>query len=510
MRIRLVYLTFALSLFAPFTTLAQDITQPHPGSDSIPVTGTLPVIYVNTVDSVPITQKETYIDASMWIDAKGIEGFESVGSEEKPLALGIRGRGNASWLYDKKPYKLKLDKKTALLGMPKSKHFALLNHAPSQEALNEVISFELGKRIGMAWTPGTQPVEVILNGFNIGLYYLTETVRVESNRVDIFEQEDENTDESIVSGGWLVEIDNYDDPYQVKIMQDPAGEAFEKGFTHKSPEVLSDIQRQWLINELTTLTNLLYAQDSTDCAWEEMLDIESAAKYYIIAELTGNLDAYIGSTYIYKDLGGKWMFGPLWDFGWTFEETDRQRTFIEQRDEICEICPYTWIEALWKFPSFRNKVAEIWKDFYPEKTLTMEQFITDFVEKTREAYLLNYQKLWSDMPYFDPWILQESRKQSLSSSAKWFDARIKAAGIYDISADSKDSTLLKVVALGNNTFGIEGAEVTRISITDINGRAVDAQLTTPNTFTTDAPAGLYILSAETETGRCLPVKMVVR
>lgn len=105
MKIRLVYLTFALSLFAPFTTLAQDITQPHPGSATAPVTGTLPVVYINTADRVPITQKETYIDASMWIDAKGIEGFESVGSEEKPLALGIRGRGNASWSYDKKPYK---------------------------------------------------------------------------------------------------------------------------------------------------------------------------------------------------------------------------------------------------------------------------------------------------------------------------------------------------------------------------------------------------------------------
>ena len=42
-------------------------------------------------------------------------------------ADSVRGRGNSTWLwYDKKPYRIKLDKKSQLLGMGEGKSFVLL------------------------------------------------------------------------------------------------------------------------------------------------------------------------------------------------------------------------------------------------------------------------------------------------------------------------------------------------------------------------------------------------
>lgn len=445
----------------------------------------------------------------MWIDAKGIEGFESVGSEEKPLALGIRGRGNASWTYDKKPYKIKLDKKTSILGMPKQKHFALLNHWSSMEGIVEMLGFEIGKRVGLAWTPAEKPVEVVLNGRNIGLYFLTESIKIDPNRVDIYEQEDQNTDPSLVDGGWLLEIDNYDDPCQVKIIQDPNGSPFEGRFTYKSPEDLSELQHDWLVSELTSITNMIYCEDKTDTSWTEKIDAEELARYYIAQELVGNLDAFFGSTYLYKDLGGKWMFGPLWDTGWSMDQYPRTETFAEMRHKDCPHCNFIWIEELWKFPDFRNVVYDVWKNVYPAKLNGINDFITNTAETLREAYVLNYTTIWPQEYYYDVNEIAPVNIIKLEDNIKWMNNFLSASALIDITADGK-ALPIRLTNNHDGSFSIVGAEVTRISITDINGRAVNAQLTEPNTFTTNAPAGVYILSAETATGRCLPVKMVVR
>lgn len=96
---------------------------------------TLPVMFIQTEDNKPILTKTEYINATYYIDPMGIEGIDPIGSVLNPLPLQIRGRGNFTWGYfDKKPYRIKLEKKQALLGMKKSKHFALLAHADNDYA----------------------------------------------------------------------------------------------------------------------------------------------------------------------------------------------------------------------------------------------------------------------------------------------------------------------------------------------------------------------------------------
>ena len=78
----------------------------------------------------------------------GIEGIEALGTKDEPLPLQIRGRGHSSWKAAKKPYKIKLEQKTSIMGMPKNKHWALLK--PSE---NTVAGLQLGHIMNMAWTP---------------------------------------------------------------------------------------------------------------------------------------------------------------------------------------------------------------------------------------------------------------------------------------------------------------------------------------------------------------------
>ncbi|MBR5744805.1 MAG: CotH kinase family protein, partial [Muribaculaceae bacterium] len=128
--------------------------------------GTLPVMYINTAGGAVIDSKETYVEATAYIDNLGLEGYESLGSAAAPLPLLIKGRGNHTWEYfDKKPYRLKFNEKQSIFGMPANRHWVLLAHADDDLCfLRDEIGFQLSRLMEMKWTPGHKPVEVVLNG----------------------------------------------------------------------------------------------------------------------------------------------------------------------------------------------------------------------------------------------------------------------------------------------------------------------------------------------------------
>jgi len=323
--------------------------------------GTLPVLFIQTENNQSITSKETYINATYYLDAMGISGYTSIGSKEAPLNMEIRGRGNYSWTgFDKKPYRIKLAEKQPLLGMNKSKHFALLAHADDSNDrkgfMRNAVGFELSKMIGMTYTPNAKPLEVVLNGDYIGLYFLTETIRVDKDRVNIVEQEDEETNSDNITGGWLVEIDNYDTDPHVTIKE---GGKTTMWITYKTPEVLSYQQEQYLTQQMKLIDNLVYGDKNSNELWN-YLDMDALAKFYIVQELTDNYESFHGSCYLHKEIGAneKWHFGPVWDFGSSFNRDKSQ--YMYQGD----VWHNHWIPEICKFPAFMTRVKEIWNEFY--------------------------------------------------------------------------------------------------------------------------------------------------
>ena len=90
-----------------------------------------------------------------------------------------------TWILPKKPYKLKLDSKASLLGMPAGKTWVLLANYDDKSLLRDQVAFEVGRRVGMAWTPNSRFVELFLNGQYEGNYQLTEEIKIDNNRVNI-------------------------------------------------------------------------------------------------------------------------------------------------------------------------------------------------------------------------------------------------------------------------------------------------------------------------------------
>ena len=224
---------FTVALLLMSCTEDSLANEPEPQSPNT-VSGSIPALYIETENHAPIVSKTEYLNATYWLDPMGAEGA-------------------------KKPYKIKLDKKTAVMGMPKNKHWALLK--PTE---NTVAGLQLGKLMNMAWTPSFRPVEVVLNGDYIGLYFLTETIRIDENRVNIYEQQDQETNPELIKGGWLVEVDNYHDEDQITI---PECSKWNLTLRYHSPEDLSNAQLQWLTDEFKSINAAVYSSDKTSTEW---------------------------------------------------------------------------------------------------------------------------------------------------------------------------------------------------------------------------------------------------
>lgn len=257
----------------------------------------------------------------------------------------IKGRGNSTWNLEKKPYNIKLDKKADLFGMGKSKKWCLLANASDSSVIRNVLAYTLAQDLGISTTTDGYHVNLYVNGEYVGLYTVTEKVEVDDNRIEIYDlegaTEDVNTDEldtytlggaqnsrvwsSIkyanipndpdeITGGYLLELEKI-----YRYVNEPSGFITDIGqcVVVKTPEIASKAQVEYISSYYQEFEDALYSAtgyNSIGKHYSDYIDTDSLARMYIINEFANNFDGCSSSFYLYKDVGGKLVAGPLWDY----------------------------------------------------------------------------------------------------------------------------------------------------------------------------------------------------
>lgn len=345
---------------------------------SVEPSGSLPILSINTENQAPIIDKENYIKASFSLDSKGDPNIENLEGE-----LQIRGRGNYTWwAFEKQPYRIKLDEKTPLLGFKKSKHFVLLAHADDNLGfMREPLGFKMSELAGMEWTPGQKAVELVINGDYRGLYFLVENIRIDKDRVNIFNQEDEDPSKD-VTGGWLCELDNYEEPTTEQItIREGNGNLIR--ITHHSPELINEEQENFLREQMIALDKVFYIQDPESREFENLVDLNSLVKYYVLQELMDGQESFHGSCYFYRDRGvdKKWIWGPVWDLGNTYMRYEGKMIY-EDPD-----WGQTWIDQIVKFKSFQEACKDRFQDFLDLEYEEVKNYIAEYASTLYSAGL---------------------------------------------------------------------------------------------------------------------------
>ena len=330
----------------------------------------LPVVVINTPGGAEIPPK-----TEDWLADATLTIYNTDATIGYAGTTGIRGRGNSTWKYPKKPYALKLDSKAEILGMPKHKRWVLLANWLDRTLLRNHVSFRIAMQTDLAWTPRGEFVEVVLNGRHIGNYYLCEHIKVDKNRVDIHELE-----ETDVDGGFMMEIDTYyDEPFKFK----SAKRQFPYMF--KDPDEVNDAQFAFMRDFIDNLEGALYDKSRFAAReYADYLDVDSFVDWWITYELTGNTETkHPKSTYVYKDKGGKLKAGPVWDFDWKTYRLNNEEWVTKT---------HLYYDVLFTDPVFVAAVKERW-NLYEAKLRAIPQFIEAEAQRIRNSEEVNHQ-MW--------------------------------------------------------------------------------------------------------------------
>lgn len=294
----------------------------------------------------------------------------------------IKGRGNSTWSYQKKPYSLILSADGDLLHMGSAQNWVLLANAADVTNLRNQLVFDLARQIGFAWVPDCAYVDVYLNGQFNGLYQLTEKVEIGPNRLNIDPEAGDFLCKIDLSGRW----DALTDPFQT-----PAGRTVEI----TAPELRSKQERNSVIALTAQMEQELLS--GKDLSASMLIDLDSWARRYLIDEIAANIDADKVSSYFYRS-DGKIYAGPIWDYDLSFGNTypnSPPQSFLAKmlKKETIASSEYYW--SLYQNPSFHTRMIEIYrKDVSP----VLEQLINTEVDvlsdKIADASRNNYQR-WS-------------------------------------------------------------------------------------------------------------------
>ena len=153
-----------------------------PIDDSVYPYAGLPRLVIETEDFAGIRDRETEIPSHLQI-------YGEKAPESEVYVLTVRGRGNSSFKMPKYGLKLEFKDKVKLFGMPKNRDWALIANYGDKTHLRNYMITRLSEWLGAKYTPRMQFVEVYLNRKYMGLYLLSETIKVAKNRVNIDEND---------------------------------------------------------------------------------------------------------------------------------------------------------------------------------------------------------------------------------------------------------------------------------------------------------------------------------
>lgn len=294
-----------ISLSACYWAETESNPDSLPIDDSMYPYAGLPRLVIETNDFAGIRDRETEIPSHLQI-------YGEKAPESEVYELTVRGRGNSSFKMPKYGLKLEFKDNVKLFGMPKNRDWALIANYGDKTHLRNYMMTRLSEWLGAKYTPRMQFVELYLNRKYMGLYLLSESIKVAKNRVNI--EENDTT--------FLVEKEDskkFDPPY----VQSDNGYYYHI----KSPKNPSPETEKLLLDHIKAFENFAmrpYRYNSNEIV--EWIDLDDYLLFYWVHEYSKNEDGnFARSVHFTWKKGEPIHFGPLWDFDLAFGNASREQ-----------------------------------------------------------------------------------------------------------------------------------------------------------------------------------------
>lgn len=524
----------------------------------------LPIVRFNT--NTRVIQDEPKIPVQMEIFDKGPGQLNQVSSTPTiSTVAGVEFRGSTSQAdfyflpgLVKKPYGIELwtdstgvkAKKLSLLQMPEETDWVLNASYNDRSFMRDFIAQSLAGRIGLLHSKA-KFVELIINDEYRGVYVLMEKVKQGKNRVpisDLYPTENAGDD---VTGGYLLKIDkssgspssSWKSNYTSGIT---ATQKCEFQIEYPQYGIITQQQLIYIRDYINNWENKLMTEDMNDpkASFRDYMDVSSFVNYFILNEVTRNVDGYRLSTYLYKDkesLGGKIKMGPAWDFNIALGNADylegwKTDGFVYKamendggKNDYWQV-PFWWNKLI-QDASFRKALATRWKTVRSSFLNTNTLFATidsaqialkDPLIRNFQKYPLMGKKIWPNY-YVGASLSDEVNwlKNWIQGRLVWLDAQMAVFDSPILAVREEDASAIvypnpSTSGLFQWKFSLDKPSLVTYFISDAMGRMIlspknanfgsgeQIQSLDLSMF----PSGTYLLSWKMEDGLVQQIKIL--
>ncbi|MBP3666406.1 MAG: CotH kinase family protein [Clostridia bacterium] len=363
-------------------------------------TDELPVISIQT-NGIPVDSKD-YVDMTLTL-ANTAEPLAEVGGS-------IRLRGNSTYEFPKKPYRIRLDQKHSFFGLDKAKSWVLLADWLDPSALHNYAALTLaGTSDSFDFVPTPHKVNLYLNGEYQGLYTLCEQVQEQEGRLDLEftprpsmkEIEDFNFlicmnhnapekpgAEEGVTYFYLSACDRYFELEYPRREDFPSETLFRRFFT-----AMEDYMRETVI-----------AFMGSDRAYlTKNVDTDTLIDFFIVDQIMGDRDHHWKSVFLYyrgADEDPMLHFGPPWDYDFCMftEWTGEPNREFDISNDFNPAEASVFFRPLLENSYFSRKVRTRYKNHFSEAITQVIQQTEACAAAMPESLRLNQDAWYGDEP----------------------------------------------------------------------------------------------------------------
>lgn len=422
---------------------------------NIPNCSHLPIVNIKTNNKViPIQSKELnnndtdYIIGDVLVYDRGNKVNYLGGNAEKTSAR-IHYRGRSSIKFDKKGYSIKFvndkDEKISktFLGMPSDSDWVLNGPFIDKTLIRNYMWYNISGEI-MGEAPKVRFLELYLDDTYQGVYLAVEAVTQKDNgRVKM-----EKLKKDSIATSYLIQSD-------ADLGTDVTNlNSFAK-YTYKSTNLINFVIKypkeedmnaeikKYIYDDFNKFEKMLYSFDYKD--YEKYIDVDSFVDYFIINEFTQNYDAGYLSTYIYKDVAGKYKM-----YVWDFNSANNNFEFDFLEEQYFEFVKNLWYEMLIRDPEFVDAIIRRYKNlrksYLSEKYLykyidDTVLYLGDAIDRNFSIWGYTFDKNYNDFPAFympeDHDDAVRQLKEAIHLRGEWMDKNIDNLRFYSHESKNK-------------------------------------------------------------------------
>ncbi len=441
----------------------------------------LPIIIIYTngqeiLDSPKINSHMGIID-----NGEGNRNFISDSLNGYNGNISIEIRGATSQSFPKKQYSFETQDSTGennnvvLLGMPKENDWILSAPFSDKSLIRNALQYSLANELGW-YASRTRFCEVVINNEYMGVYVLTEKIKRDKNRVNIAKLTDQDNAGDSQTGGYIIKLDkdvgdNIGGWYSSFPQNFSEDERIFFQYHYPKEDDITFSQKNYIHQFMQDFESTMNSVNYTDPTngYHKFINTDSFVDYFILSEISKNIDSYRLSVFMYKDRddnGGKLAMGPIWDFNAAYGNVNYDNANLISgwyKDSYYGgnyQIPFWW-DKLFSDSTFVKKTQTRWTELRNTKLSdsVIYQKIDSLTTLLDEAQERNFDKwnilgqyVWpnnyvggtyeNEIGYLKNWITERT---------EWIDSNITKSMIAD-SSTIEDAGEFALQFDGNNDF----------------------------------------------------------